>query len=87
MIRIAFRAVLVITLVVLAVGKTSGGRLPPSILVPFTYWFLFAGIFGILYVLYCAFQVWKDAPGRKLHARDLLIAIIWVIFWLLNLAR
>jgi hypothetical protein len=85
MARLAFRALVAITLVVMFFARRSGGRMGPWEFLPFYYWFLASiavfGAFGIA----AAIRAWKEPQNRRALLFDVLIAAIWVPYWFANL--
>ena len=83
--RLAFRLLLGLTLVVLAVSRLTGGRfLSPQLLVLFYQWFAVSvfvfGVFG----LRSAYLAWRDAANRKAYLYDVILAAAWVPYWYFN---
>lgn len=87
MLRIVFRSVLVLTLTLLAIIRTSGSRMPESYAKGFSYWFLFSGLLALIFLVYSAVSAVRDARNRRLYIRDAMLAVVWVVFWLLSLGR
>ena len=85
--RIAFRVLLFLTLLILVLGRFSGGKLPAFLLVPFFAWFSVSvfvfGIFG----LRSAYLAWRDPANRKAYLFDIILAVAWVPYWFSNLAK
>ncbi len=85
--RIAFRVLLFLTLLILVVWRFSGGKLPAFVLVPFFTWFYVSvfvfGIFG----LRSAYLAWRDPANRKAYLFDIILAVAWVPYWFSNLAK
>ena len=83
--RLLFRILLAITLVVVFLGRFSGGKLLPAMLLgPFLTWFTVSvfvfGIFG----LRSAWLAWRDAPNRRAYVFDIILAAAWVPYWYSN---
>ncbi len=83
--RIVFRALVAFTLLVMFLGRVSGGRLPVLMVAPFYYWFLasvfvFAG-FGIA----AAVKAWREPVNRRAYLFDIVLAVIWIPYWMVNL--
>ena len=86
--RLAFRVLLALTLMILFVGKISGGKLFPTFfIVPFLAWFSVSvfvfGIFG----LRAAYLAWRDPVHRRAYLFDIMLAVIWVPYWYINVKR
>ena len=85
MFRIVFRVLVALTLVVMFAARLSGGRLPALLLPAIYYWFevsvfVFAG-FGIV----AAVKAWHEPQNRRAYLFDILLAVIWVPYWMANL--
>jgi len=86
--RLAFRILLAITLIILFLGRVSGGKLLPTILVaPFVAWFSVSvfvfGVFG----LRSAYLAWRDPANRRAYMFDIILAVAWVPYWYVNLKK
>ena len=86
--RLAFRVLLALTLVILFLGRVSGGKLfPTSFIVPFLAWFSVSvfvfGVFG----LRAAYLAWRDPVHRRAYIFDIILAVAWVPYWFVNLKR
>jgi hypothetical protein len=86
--RLLFRILLAATLVVIFLGRVTGGRMLPAFLVaPFLSWFAVSvfvfGTFG----LRSAYLAWRDAANRRAYMFDVVLAAVWVPYWYLNLKR
>jgi hypothetical protein len=86
--RLLFRILLALTLVVVFVGRVSGGKLFPTFfIVPFLAWFSVSvyvfGVFG----LRSAWLAWRDAPNRRAYLFDIVLAVAWVPYWYSNIKR
>lgn len=85
MARIVFRVLIAATLMVMLIGRMSGGRLPFVVFPPFYYWFLISvfvfGIFGLL----SAYRAWREPQNRRAWLTDVLLAAAWVPYWFANL--
>jgi hypothetical protein len=86
--RLLFRILLAITLVVVFLGRVSNGRLLPRIfVVPFLAWFgVSAFVFGV-FGLRSAYLAWRDPPNRRAYLFDIILAVAWVPYWYSNLTR
>jgi hypothetical protein len=86
-VRIAFRVLLFLTLLILVVGRFSGGTLPAFLLAPFFTWFSVSvfvfGIFG----LRSAYLAWRNPANRKAYLFDIILAVAWVPYWFSKLAK
>ncbi len=87
MLRVLFRSVLVITLGFLAVLRTRGSSLPKEYEKPFSFWFLFTGLVALAFLVKATMSAVKDAPSRRYHIRDAMLAVVWIIFWVLNIGH
>lgn len=86
--RLLFRVLLAITLVVMFLGRVAGGRLfPPVFIALFLQWFTVSvfvfGVFG----LRSAYLAWRDAPNRRAYFFDIILAAAWIPYWYSNLKR
>jgi hypothetical protein len=82
--RLAFRILLAATLIVLLLGRVSGGKLLPTALFPpFIVWFSVSvfvfGVFG----LRAAYLAWRDPANRRAYMFDVILALAWVPYWFL----
>ena len=84
MIRIVFRALVALTLLVMFIARLSGGRLPVRVFPPFYYWFVMSvfvfGVFGII----AAVRAWREPDNRRAWLFDVMIAAAWVPYWFAN---
>lgn len=86
--RLLFRILLAVTLIVVLLGRVSGGKLlPAALLAPFFTWFTVSvfvfGIFG----LRAAYLAWRDRGMRKAYMFDIILAVAWVPYWYMNVKR
>jgi hypothetical protein len=86
--RIAFRVLLILTLVILILGRVSGGKLFPAFfIVPFLAWFSVSvfvfGVFGLRAV----YLAWRDPANRRAYLFDIILAVAWVPYWYVNVKR
>ncbi len=86
--RIAFRILLATTLIVLLLGRLSGGKLFPSyFIVPFLAWFSVSvfvfGVFG----LRAAYLAWRDPANRRAYMFDIILAVAWIPYWFVSLKK
>jgi hypothetical protein len=83
--RIVFRALVAFTLLVMFLARVSGGRLPVLLVAPFYYWFLVSvfvfGGFGIA----AAVKAWRQPAHRRAYLFDIVLAVIWIPYWVANL--
>jgi choline-glycine betaine transporter len=84
--RLLFRILLVLTLVVLFLGRVSGGKLLPAFVIgPFLAWFSVSvfvfGVFGAR----AAYLAWRDPANRRAYLFDIILAVAWVPYWYSNL--
>ena len=87
MLRVAFRTVLVLSLTFLAILKGTSSRIPPAYVKALSYWLLFSGLMALGFLVYSAVKAATDARNRRLYLRDAMLAIVWIIFWLLSLSK
>lgn len=82
--RIIFRALIGVTLLVMAIARYSGGRLPIDVFPPFYYWFVISvfvfGAFGLI----SAWRAWREPQNRRAYLFDVMLAAAWVPYWLAN---
>jgi hypothetical protein len=86
--RLLFRVLIVITMLVIFLGRVTGGKfLPAALLPPFLSWFAVSvfvfGVFG----LRSAYLAWRDAANRRAYMFDVILAVAWVPYWYLNVKR
>jgi hypothetical protein len=82
MARIVFRILIASTLLVMFIGRMSGGRVVEF--PPFHYWFLISvGVFGV-FGLYSAYHAWREPANRSAWLFDVLLAAAWVPYWFSN---
>ena len=85
MMRIIFRVLVALTLLVMFIARKTGGRLPLKVFPPFYYWFLASvfvfGVFGIA----AAVRAFREPQNRRAWLFDVLIAAAWVPYWLANI--
>ena len=80
--RIVFRALIAVTVIIMWVARSSGGRVNPYEFLPFYYWFV-ASVF-----VFGAFGAWsvykavRDRYNRRAYLFDVLIAVTWVPYWM-----
>jgi len=86
--RLLFRVLLAATLLVVFLGRVSGGKLFPTFfIVPFLAWFSVSvyvfGVFG----LRSAYLAWRDPANRRAYLFDIILAAAWIPYWYSNLKR
>ena len=83
--RLLFRILLAVTLVILFLGRVSGGKLFPAFfVVPFLVWFnVSVFVFGV-FGLRAAWLAWRDPANRKAYLFDIILAAAWVPYWYSN---
>ena len=86
--RLAFRILLGLTLIILFIGRVSGGKLYPTFfIVPFFAWFSVSvfvfGVFG----LRSAYLAWRDPANRRAYMLDVILAVAWIPYWFVNLKK
>jgi choline-glycine betaine transporter len=84
--RLLFRILLALTLVILFLGRVSGGKLLPAfILGPFLAWFgVSVFVFGV-FGLRAAYLAWRDPANRRAYLFDIILAVAWIPYWYSNL--
>ncbi|HKD08275.1 MAG TPA: hypothetical protein VKB79_20405 [Bryobacteraceae bacterium] len=83
--RIVFRALVALTLVVMFFARRSGGRMNPYEFLPFYYWFIASVFVFVGFGIVAAVKAWKQPQNRRAYAFDIVLAIIWVPYWIANL--
>ena len=83
--RIVFRALVGLTLIVMWLARLSGGRMNPYEFLPFYYWFVVSVFVFAAFGIAAAFKAWKQPVNRRAYAFDIVLAVIWVPYWLSNL--
>jgi len=86
--RLLFRILLAITLVVMFLGRVAGGKLfSPVFTGVFLQWFsVSVFVFG-LFGLRSAWLAWKDAANRRAYLFDVILAAVWIPYWYANLTK
>jgi len=85
MYRIVFRALVALTLVIMWFARRSGGRMNPYEFLPFYYWFIASVFVFVGFGIVAAVKAWKQPENRRAYAFDVVLAVIWVPYWLANL--
>lgn len=85
MIRILFRALVALTLLIMFVARLSGGRLPLTLAAVFYFWFVASVFIFAAFGLYAAVKAWREPVNRRAYLFDVLLAAIWVPYWFANL--
>ena len=86
--RLLFRILLALTLVVVFLGRLSGGKLFPTFfIVPFLAWFSVSVYVFAVFGLRSAWLAWRDAANRRAYLFDIVLAVAWVPYWYSNLKR
>ena len=85
MFRIVFRALVALTLLVMFIGRLSGGRLPLPVAEAFYYWYLISVAVFTGFGFFAAVKAWREPINRKAYLFDVLLAAIWVPYWFSNL--
>jgi len=83
--RIVFRALVALTLVVMWVARSSGGRMNPYEFLPFYYWFIASVFVFAAFGVAAAVKAFREPANRKAYAFDVVLAVIWVPYWFANL--
>jgi hypothetical protein len=86
--RLLFRILLAVTLVVMFLGRIAGGKLfSPAFTGLFLQWFAVSvfvfGIFG----LRAAYLAWRDPSNRRAYMFDIILAAAWIPYWYSNLTK
>lgn len=53
----------------------------------FSYWFLFSAIVAAAFLIFSTIKAVKDEAGRKYYVRDIMLAVVWLIFYVLSLGH
>ncbi len=85
--RVIFRALIGITIVVMALGRASGGGLPAPVFQAFFSWFVASIVVFSAFGLHSAWRAWNDPLNRRAWLFDVLIAAAWVPYWFVNVRR
>lgn len=84
--RVAFRVLVALTLIVVFLGRISGGRLLPAfLLAPFISWFSVSVFVFAIFGLRAGYLAWRDPVNRKAYLADVILAVAWIPYWYLNL--
>lgn len=83
--RTLFRVLLALTLIILFLGRVSGGKLLPAfILGPFLAWFSVSVFVFAVFGLRSAYLAWRDAANRRAYMFDVILAVAWIPYWYVN---
>ncbi|HVV47943.1 MAG TPA: hypothetical protein VHC72_22175 [Bryobacteraceae bacterium] len=86
--RALFRILLFATLLILVLGRISGGRLLPTFVVgPFVQWFYVSVFVFGLFGMRAAWLAWRDPVNRRAYLLDVILAAAWIPYWFINLNR
>jgi hypothetical protein len=86
--RVLFRVLLFATLLILVLGRISGGRLLPAFIIgPFIQWFFVSVFVFGLFGMRSAWLAWRDPLNRRAYMLDVILAAAWIPYWFLNLNR
>ena len=85
MYRVAFRALAVLTLLIMFLARMSGGKLPPVVFVAFHYWFILSVFVFAAFGVRAAMLEWRDPVNRRAYMFDILLALVWIPYWYSNL--
>jgi hypothetical protein len=86
--RLLFRILLALTLVVMFLGRVSGGKLfPPVFIGLFLQWFAMSVFVFAIFGLRSAYLAWRDPANRRAYFFDILLAVAWVPYWYSNLTK
>lgn len=82
--RIVFRVLIVLTLAVMTIARSSGGHLPARLFPAFYDWFVISvfvfGAFGLV----SAYHAVRDPQNRRAYLTDVVLAAAWVPYWFAN---
>ena len=85
MLRVAFRALVALTLITMMLARMSGGKLPAAVFVAFHYWFVLSvavfAAFGVRAVMLAR----RDPRNRRAYMFDIVLALVWIPYWYMNL--
>ncbi len=86
--RLLFRVLLAITLVVMFLGRVAGGKLfPPLFIGLFLQWFAVSVFVFAVFGLRSAYLAWRDPANRRAYVFDIILAAAWIPYWYSNLTR
>jgi hypothetical protein len=86
--RLAFRILLAVTLIILFMGRVSGGKMMPTFFVaPFIAWFSVSVFVFAVFGLRSAYLAWRDPANRRAYMFDIILAVAWVPYWYVNLKK
>ena len=85
MLRVAFRALVAFTLIMMLLARMSGGKLPASLFVAFHYWFLISVIVFAAFGVRAAILAWRNPHTRRAYTFDIVLALVWIPYWYTNL--
>jgi hypothetical protein len=85
MVRVAFRALLAFTLILMMLARMSGGKMPPQAFVAFHYWFVVSVFVFAAFGIRSAVLAWQQPQNRRAYLFDVLLAAAWVPYWYGNL--
>ena len=84
MMRIVFRVLVALTLLMMFIAQRSRGGLSIRVFPPFYYWFVISvfvfGLFGAI----AAVRAWREPQNRRAWLFDVIIAAAWVPYWFAN---
>jgi hypothetical protein len=83
--RIAFRALLAVTMLVMFLARRSGGRMNPYWFLPFYNWFLLSVFVFAAFGIFAAVNALRDSHNRRAYLFDVLLSASWVPYWFANL--
>ena len=85
MFRVAFRALVALTILIMFFARMSGGRLPPVVFVAFHYWFVVSVFVFASFGIRAAVLAWRDPVNRRAYMFDIVLALVWMPYWYTNL--
>ncbi len=86
--RLLFRVLMALTLLVMFLGRMTGGKLfPPAFIALFLQWFAVSVFVFAVFGLRSAWLAWRDPANRRAYFFDILLAAAWVPYWYTNLKK
>ena len=85
MFRVAFRALVAFTLIMMFLARMSGGKLPAMVFVAFSYWFSVSVFVFAAFGIRAAVLAWRHPHNRRAYTFDIVLAVVWIPYWYTNL--
>jgi hypothetical protein len=82
MLRYIFRGLVAITLLVMYIERTTGGKMGPYAFLLFGYWFIVTIVLFSAFGIYSVVRAIRDPRNRRAYLLDILISASWVPYWL-----